>query len=327
MLNVRVLPWNSGGIIGSGASFSGLGAASWGPNRIDVFAVIAPNVVHRWYDPNNVPQGWSTVAGHADQPLWEPLDAPPGGAQGSPAVTSWGPNRIDVFVRSGNGQIYHRWYDPNNVPQGWVRTGTPPQPYWESLGEPPGGADGSPAATSWGPNRLDVFVKNRDGNFYHRWYDLNNLPRGWSTVAGQPDQPFWEPLGTPPAGGPPQHTERPNWPPGSPAATAMGTNRLDVFVHARDDDFFVWHKYFQGDRWSNWESRHPGTHLAGDPTAASWDQEEQILYGLKAAVFSLRVPSVLYFTTGLIIFIGIDGLYGIRTCFLLLLYHHGDLSD
>jgi hypothetical protein len=143
------MPWNLGGIIGSGASFTGLGAASWGPNRIDVFAVIAPNVVHRWYD-------------------------------------------------------------------------------------------------------------------------LNNVPQGWSTVAGQPDQPFWEPLGTPPAGGPPQDTERPNWPPGSPAATTMGANRLDVFVHARDDDFFVWHKYFQGDRWSNWGSRHPGTYLAGDPTAASW---------------------------------------------------------
>jgi hypothetical protein len=188
--------WSQGGIIGSGASFSGLGATSWGPNRVDVFAVISSNIFHRWYDPNNLPPGWSTTTD--GRPLWEPVGSPPGGADGSPATTTWGTNRLDVFVKSGNGQIYHRWYDPNNLPPGWsTAAGTSAEPYWESVGSPPGGADGSPATTTW------------------------------------------------------------------------GTNRVDVFVLARNDDTNIWHKYFQGNRWSNWEPQRM-TCIAPSPAAASW---------------------------------------------------------
>jgi sialidase-1 len=41
---------------------------------------------------------------------------------------------------------------------------------WESLGgelDPAGGA----AASSWGPDRLDVWALGRDGRTWHRWWD------------------------------------------------------------------------------------------------------------------------------------------------------------
>jgi hypothetical protein len=252
--------WSPGGIIGSGASFSGLGASSWGPNRVDVFAVISPNVVHRWYDPNNLPPGWSTTTD--GRPLWEPLDAPPGGAYGSPAAATWGPNRLDVIVGARNEDIgiWHRWYDPNNLPPGWSTVaGTSAEPYWEPVGTPPGGLAGSPAVTTWGTNRLDIFVKNEDGQIYHRWYDPNNLPPGWSTVAGTSAEPYWEPLGAPPGGVD-----------GSPAAATWGTNRLDIFVLARNDDLNIWHKFFQGSRWSDWVPHRITTCNTVSPAAASW---------------------------------------------------------
>ena len=88
-------------------SLSGLGANSRCPNRLGVFAVIASNVVHRWYDPNNLSPDSSTVAGRPNEPYWEALDAPPGGAAGSPAAATWGTNRLDIFVVAQNmRQIY-----------------------------------------------------------------------------------------------------------------------------------------------------------------------------------------------------------------------------
>jgi hypothetical protein len=101
-------------------------------------------------------------------------------------------------------------------------------------------------------------VKSENGSIYHRWYDPNNLPPGWSTVAGRPNEPYWESLGAPPGGAA-----------GSPAAATWGTNRLDVFVVAQNDDRNLWHKFFQDSRWSNWVPRYI-TCMAASPAAASW---------------------------------------------------------
>jgi hypothetical protein len=89
-------------------------------------------------------------------------------------------------------------------------------------------------------------LKGGNGQIYHRWYDPNNSPTGWSTVAGRPNEPYWEPLGAPPGGAD-----------GSPAAATWGTNRLDVFVVAQNDDINIWHKFFQDTRWSNWMPHRP----------------------------------------------------------------------
>lgn len=87
---------------------------------------------------------------------------------GSPAACSWGPARIDVFIRGPRGELLHRWWDGKD----W-------SPF-ESLGMPltTGGGDrcgipftGSVTACTWGPGRLDVFARALDANLYHAWWD------------------------------------------------------------------------------------------------------------------------------------------------------------
>jgi hypothetical protein len=80
---------------------------------------------------------------------------------------------------------------------------------------------GSPAACSWGADRIDVFARGRDGMLQHRWYE----PDGW--------QP-WESLGVSIAG--------------DPAACSWGPDRIDLFL--RDNAGELIHGWWDGGRWS-----------------------------------------------------------------------------
>src|ERR1051326_4193390 len=85
--------------------------------------------------------------------------------ESDPAVTSWGPGRMDVFVTG---------YDPNNgawgLLHGWIDNNTWKSPYWEVLGTGPLD-DSHPAATSLGVGHIDVFVRDYyDGSLLHKWF-------------------------------------------------------------------------------------------------------------------------------------------------------------
>jgi hypothetical protein len=75
---------------------------------------------------------------------------------GSPAVCSWGADRIDVFARAADGTLMHQWY----TSEGWCE--------WESMGVQ---VSGDVAAASWGPNRIDLFGRGPDGDLLHGWWD------------------------------------------------------------------------------------------------------------------------------------------------------------
>ncbi|GAA3643480.1 hypothetical protein GCM10022236_52690 [Microlunatus ginsengisoli] len=94
---------------------------------------------------------------------WESLG---GVLTSQPAVSSWAPRRLDVFVRGTDNALWHRWYDSN----AWSG--------WESLG---GDLASAPAAVSWTRGRIDVFARGSDNALKHVWYDGN-----WSA---------WESLG------------------------------------------------------------------------------------------------------------------------------------
>ncbi|HPJ29786.1 MAG TPA: beta/gamma crystallin-related protein [Methanothrix sp.] len=87
----------------------------------------------------------------------------------------------------------------------------------------------APAAVSWGPNRIDVFVRGSDNALWHRYWD------------GKTWQP-WESLGMPPSGGLAS----------APAAASRGPNKIDVFIRGSDEA--LWHRYWNGSKWSDWES-------------------------------------------------------------------------
>jgi len=83
-------------------------------------------------------------------------------------AVSWGPDRIDLFARNASNSVVHRAWNAGQ----W----SPPiNEDWENLGgefyvgRPP-------AAVSWGPNRVDVFIiadpeQDGNGNVWHRWWD------------------------------------------------------------------------------------------------------------------------------------------------------------
>jgi hypothetical protein len=81
--------WGAGWEDIGGAVTGGLAAASWGPQRLDIFGVdAAGHVQHMWYDPTlpNTMNGWG--AG------WEDIG---GAVTGGLAAASWGPQRLDIF--------------------------------------------------------------------------------------------------------------------------------------------------------------------------------------------------------------------------------------
>jgi hypothetical protein len=62
----------------------------------------------------------------------------------APAVASWGSNRLDVFYRGNDNQLYSRAWDGVRWIDHYCLGGT---------------LTSEPTVVSWGPNRLDVFYR------------------------------------------------------------------------------------------------------------------------------------------------------------------------
>lgn len=224
----------------SGSLTSAPAAASWGGNRLDVFARGTDNALwHRWWDGS----AWSN---------WESLG---GVLTSGPAAVSWGPNRIDVLVRGTDNALWHTWWD-GSAWRGWESqggqlNGSPSaaawasnrldlfvrgtddglwHKWWDGVGWSVWVSQGgllteSPGAVSWGPGRIDVFVRGTDNGLWHTWWDGNTW-NGWESGAGA--------LTSGPA----------------PASTAVG--HLDIF--ARGTDNGLWRRSWSGTAWSSWSS-------------------------------------------------------------------------
>ncbi len=202
---------------------------------------------------------WSTQA----MP-WTSLGAPPGGLLGDPAVVSWGPGRIDLFVEGHDNKLWQR----GTACSGCQWTG------WSQ----PVGTDGilasAPAVTSWARGRIDVVVQGVDGNFYQR--DLDN--NAWSAA--------WVLLGAPAVKATPGE---------QPAVTTPGPGRLDVFLRGADNK--LWQRFLINGSWTGW-FQPPGTEsgtLAAAPAATFWNggPDGQV----RATVFVHGTDNHLYMTT------------------------------
>jgi hypothetical protein len=190
-----------------------------------------------------------------------------------PAVSSWGPNRLDVFWRKSQSAVTQRtfdntWLSPVALPTSIV--GSPasvsPSPnridvftratdnrlfqYVYVNGSvhqfaiPGGVLDSSPAATTWGGERIDVFYRGTDGHLKHKWFPYGPFDDEWS---------YEEDLGGTLAS--------------DPAAVSWGGNRIDVFYRGTNDH--LKHKWFPyGGGWSYEEDL--GGSLTSAPTVASW---------------------------------------------------------
>jgi hypothetical protein len=124
------------------AAGTGPAAISTAPNRIDLFhRGLGSDFVHQWWDGT-----W-----HSDALTY-------GFTMSGPGVASMSVNTIDVFMREGDGSL-GRVEFRNGGSYGYL-TGD----RWPF-------APSDPDAVSWGPNRMDVFVRGTDNALWHTWWD------------------------------------------------------------------------------------------------------------------------------------------------------------
>lgn len=140
---------------------------AWAGNdaRLDVFAVSSTNnhVLHSYKE--------------AETDAWTPYADLRGFATAPPTAVAPAPGRLHLFVRGGDGGLWHRSLLEGNSSSssssdddaGWSR--------WARLGGTTA-ISGQPAAVSTGPDSLDVFALNADGALLHQTYD--EATRSWA---------------------------------------------------------------------------------------------------------------------------------------------------
>jgi hypothetical protein len=115
--------WGPGGINnnwedvggGPGVPLEGFPAAvSWGPGRLDIFALGHDGrMYHKFFDGTWGPGGINNN--------WEDIGGGPGVARqlgGFPTAVSWGPGRLDIFAAIANGGVGHKFFDGTWGPRG-----------------------------------------------------------------------------------------------------------------------------------------------------------------------------------------------------------------
>jgi len=172
-------------------------------------------------------------------------------------------------------------------------------PAWQTLG---GGVTSGPAAVSWGPGRIDLFVAGSGSALYHQafdgqWlgWDLRGTPAPGVGVASDPvavswaasrldafvagtDGNLWH-LWWQGAWGPWDNllggfTQTP-W---RPAAVAPSPGVLHLFVTGAGGS--LQHKWFASNNWNNWETF--GTGFASDPATVAWSPNRLDIFGVGA---------------------------------------------
>lgn len=222
-----------------------LAAVSWGPNRIDLFAVGADKrVYHYAWNGSKWDNAWDAVPGD-------------GRTDSAPAAASWKKDQMDAFVRASNNQLVNLNFE--NMPgKGW-KGGRNTGGHMRAL-------TGSPAAAASGANRIDCFslAVGDKRHLLHARYDGTDF--GSITDSNLRLKYQWKnPDDT--AGGVKDDSHEIA---GSPAASSLpaGNGRVDVF--ARSSNNRLIHREFLNDRWTNrWEELGPYD-IAGDPAAVSF---------------------------------------------------------
>jgi hypothetical protein len=135
------------------------GAVSWGPNRIDLFAVWQKQLHHR-----------ASQSG-----TWTPWTENLGGATNdAPAAASWKFERLDVLVHTTDNFMARRYWE-SRVTQGWKD--------WENVGglSPLYTLLSAPAAVATGSHRIDCFGRGPGDHLIHAWYQ-DDFQQPWYEI-------------------------------------------------------------------------------------------------------------------------------------------------
>lgn len=167
-------------------------------------------------DSSNSDKVYGTVWSNPSGPSSPPQPPPPswhiynlgGTTEAAPDVSTWGSNRVDVWLKGTDKALWHKWWDGKS----WSG--------WESLG---GTLASGPGAVSWGSNRIDVVARSTENTVLHWWWDgssWHNEDLGGS-ITDDPDISSW------------------------------GPGRLDIWGRAPNGS--IAHKWWDGKKWSSWE--------------------------------------------------------------------------
>ena len=135
-----------------GYSKYGPAVASWGDGRLDLFVTGKDDAIyHKWFD-----RRWYPARPASGK--WERFA---GVSKNAPAVASWSPGRVDLFVKGSDDAMYHKWFD-----NGWHPT-RPKQSKWERI---EADIDQGLSVSSRGHRQLDVFAIGQGDDINHTWY-------------------------------------------------------------------------------------------------------------------------------------------------------------
>lgn len=236
-----------------GCCISSPAAASWGQNRLDIFAIgTNSQLYHKQWDGEW--SKWSSLGGACiykpaavcwgenrldvfaigidkkvyrkwwDGSTWNGWENLGGTCIHGIAAASWGPRRIDLFTVGTNSVVYHNSFADNEW-QGWQPLKLKNQDDWEKSST----SIGAPAAVASKQGRIDVFTLGVDNHVYHAWGDGESW-EGWKDLGGQAIQGV--------------------------AAASRG-ECLDLFTVSTDDDGtdnHLYHRTMKAGTWSDWEN-------------------------------------------------------------------------
>jgi hypothetical protein len=259
------MPWGPWRNLGAGPGIHKLtapAAVSLTPGWLDVFAIGSDDLLwHRSFRDGE----WAQWHNHGGNDL---LDLRRG-----VSVASWGPGHRLHFVAIGKDSAL--WWTPDGWNTGWQRLGG----YWQS----------GPAAVSWEPGRLDVFVMAYE-ELFHTWYGGGKWHHWGGSlyslkVGSRPAAASWGPdrldvvfLGSPRLAEEPVQVATSwydggghwydwllggsedgwhaaalggDWAPDTPGVASWAPGRLDIFAIGRSNHLYT--VRYDGD-WHQWES-------------------------------------------------------------------------
>jgi hypothetical protein len=171
-----------------------------------------------------------------------------------PAAVSWAKGRIDIVAKLPDGNFWHKYYEDGW--SGWI----------DNLGSPLHTVNPNPTISTWGTNRLDVFVVGPlESRIYHKWWS-----KRWSDERdGFPGG--WEPLSKIDLDSPEETLQIVS----DAAAVSSGTDRIDIFVrgYSRGLDSASFYSISWRNGWTRWNPTGrdlPRVAVSGTPAVSSW---------------------------------------------------------
>jgi hypothetical protein len=181
-MSLNHLYWNGSAWTWDSAASAGLAshpvAVSWGPNRLDVFALASNGYIGHWYGTNLIT---------ASELI--PTDGGPSTFLPAMKAISTSSGNLDLYAIGTDNMAYHNHYDSFGEWTGW-----------DNLGGP---VVGTPTVATWGGGRQDIFFKSTNNTLYQKVYFGGT---SWAPSQSQ----FWD-LGGPIDGAPAAASMQPNW--------------------------------------------------------------------------------------------------------------------